>query len=80
MIIALKNDKVYFKLFSPNQKHLAIDSYSTVEKDEEANGLFVAMDDLKKLSYAFPNYLIDTRSFIDKYELYTGSNYWAKPR
>lgn len=80
VIIALRNNNIYFKVFSPNQKHLAIASYSSVEKDEESNGLFVEMDDLKKLSSAYPNYLIDTRYFIDKYELYTGSSYWAKPR
>ncbi|RZA59908.1 (p)ppGpp synthetase, partial [Enterobacter hormaechei] len=43
-------------------------------------GLFVEMDDLRKLTYAYPNYLIDTRFFIDKYELYTSTNYWTRPR
>lgn len=80
IIIALKDAKVYYQTFSPREKHLAVEAYSFVEKDEAANGLFVEMDDLKKLSTAYPNYLIDTRSFIDKFDLYTRSNYWAKHR
>lgn len=80
VIIALKNNHIYFQVFAHSQKHLAIASYSDVEKDEEANGLFVEMDDLKKLSYAYPNYLIDTKYFIDKFDTYTNSSYWAKSR
>lgn len=80
IIIAIKGNNIYFQHYTSKQKHLALASYSVVEKDDEANGLFVEMDDLKKLSYAYPNYLIDTRFFIDKYELYTETSYWAKPR
>jgi hypothetical protein len=80
VIIALKGNKIYYKSYTTSQKHLAVQAYSAVEKDEEANGLFVEMDDLRKLSYAYPNYLIDTRFFIDKFELYTSTNYWTKPR
>lgn len=80
MIIALKGNKIYYKAYTTFQKHLAVEAYSNVEKDENANGLFVEMDDLRKLSYAYPNYLIDTRFFIDKFELYTNTNYWTRPR
>lgn len=80
VIIALKSNKIFYKTFTTSQKHLAVTAYSIVEKDDSANGLFVEMDDLRKLSSAYPNYLIDTRFFIDKFELYTNSSYWAKPR
>ncbi|EPY4530233.1 TPA: RelA/SpoT domain-containing protein [Klebsiella pneumoniae] len=80
VIIALKANKIYYKAFKKSQKHLAVAAYSSIEKDEDANGLFVEMDDLRKLSYAYPNYLIDTRFFIDKFELYTSTNYWTKHR
>ncbi|CAH3917557.1 hypothetical protein AI2661V1_1238, partial [Citrobacter freundii] len=80
VIIAIKDNSIYYKAFSPAQKHKAVAEYSIIEKDENYNGLFVEMDDLRKLSYAYPNYLIDTRFFIDKFELYTNSSYWAKPR
>lgn len=80
VIIVMRNNKVYYRPFSPNQKHLAVADYSNIEKDENANVLFVEMDDLQKLSYAYPNYLIDTRSFIEKYDLYTSTKYWSNPR
>lgn len=80
VIIAIKGNSIYYKTFSPAQKHKAVAQYSIIEKDDNYNSLFVEMDDLRKLSSAYPNYLIDTRFFIDKFELYTNTNYWAKPR
>lgn len=80
VIIAIKGNSIYYKFFSPTQKHKAVEQYSIIEKDDDYNGLFVEMDDIRKLSYAYPNYLIDTRFFIDKFELYTNTNYWVKPR
>lgn len=79
LIIMLKGKTIFYQMFSSTKRDLALEVYSQIEKDEEANGLLIAMDDMKKVAYAYPNYLIDTLGFIDKFDFYTNTNYWEKP-
>lgn len=53
--------------------------YNWLEKYEyKKNIVLVEMDDLKNLSKAYPNYLIDTSEFISKFDNYTTSYYWSE--
>lgn len=74
VIIIIEYGLISFRAFSKNQKKLAIKAYSEIESIPEVNCLFVEMDDLRKLSHAYPNYLIDTSFFIEKFKLYTNPN------
>lgn len=80
-IIAInrKEEKTYYRFFKEKQKIEAIKLYAQLESDEGWNGLFVEMDDLRQLELAYPNYLIDTRLFINKFKEYTESSYWVNP-
>ncbi|WP_025155057.1 RelA/SpoT domain-containing protein [Morganella morganii] len=80
-IIAInrKEEKTYYQFFRENQKIEAIKLYGQLESDAGWNGLFVEMDDLRQLELAYPNYLIDTRLFINKFKEYTESSYWTNP-
>ena len=78
--IRLEDQKTFFKFFKENQKEEAIGLYSTIEKDSLWNCLFVEMADIKQLRYAYPNYLIDTSSFIEKFNAFAKSSYWVAPQ
>lgn len=75
-----KENKVYYQSFSSRKKEEALEWYSRVEDDLEFNGVFIHMDDVSKIQIAYPNYLIDTREFIRKYDYYIKSSYWINPR
>lgn len=81
-VIAMKHNDpvVYYLFFSKEQERTAIETYSSLEgNDNYSNALFVEMDDIRQLKVAYPNYLIDTRQFIEKFKTYTTSNYWVNP-
>ena len=71
---------VYCSFFKDQEKNKALSTYSEVEDNQSLNGLFVELDDIKNLQKAYPNYLIDTTFFVDKYDYYTQSSYWVNPR
>ncbi len=78
-IIFIQGKHVYYKFFSEKMKASALKMYSDIEKDPDCNSLFVEMDDIKKISIAYPNYLIDTKEFIDMFKEITASTFWVKP-
>lgn len=77
--IDLNSKETYYKFYRGKDKSAAIELYSDIEKNEKYNGLFVEMDDVRQLKYAYPNYLIDTSTFLDKFDVYVTSNYWVNP-
>lgn len=71
---------VYCSFYMEKEKNKALNVYSDVEDDPSLNGLFVEIDDIRNLQKAYPNYLIDTTFFVDKFDYYTQSSYWVNPR
>ncbi|MEQ1977405.1 RelA/SpoT domain-containing protein [Xenorhabdus sp. SGI240] len=66
-----KERNVFYKLFTSKEKEKALKLYSEIEDVEDHLGVFIHLDDVKSLQAAYPNYLIDTTFFIDKYDSFT---------
>lgn len=79
LIISIKDGSLKCIPYELHDHELALETYSEIEKDPNSNGLFIVMDDMKKIEIAYPNYLIDTSGFIDKFNFYTSTSYWEKP-
>lgn len=74
--ISLVDRQTHYRFFKESEKNDAIRLYSDIEKEPLWNGLFVEMDDIRQLRYAYPNYLIDTSSFVEQFNIFTKSSYW----
>lgn len=75
-----KKKEILYFCFTARQKEKALELYAQIEDMPSFNGVFIHMDDLSKIQIAYPNYLIDTREFIKKYDYYTKASYWVNPR
>lgn len=82
VVIAVKaNEKtVYYDFFREKEKENALEAYAEAESYSDVNAIFVEMDDFKKLKTAYPNYLIDTRGFISKYDDFINSHFWVSKK
>ncbi|EOD2802072.1 RelA/SpoT domain-containing protein [Klebsiella aerogenes] len=80
LIIDEENRRVRYVFYSDKQKKDALAHYSSEEKNATNNVLLVQMDDIKSIRNAYPNYLIDTTEFLNKFSLYTLSTYWSNPK
>lgn len=80
LIIDESNRRVKYLFYSERQKKDALAHYSAEEKNSTNNVLLVQMDDIKSIKNAYPNYLIDTTEFLNKFSLYTLSTYWTSPQ
>lgn len=82
VVLAIDKNKktVLCFFFKESEKKHALTMYSEMEDNEIYNGLFVEIDDIKNLQKAYPNYLIDTTFFVEKYKYYTTSTYWVNPK
>lgn len=80
IVLAIDNFKKRIYCSSYSKKFDALAVYSKIEDEKEHIGLFVEIDDIKNLQNAYPNYLIDTRLFVEKFYQYTTTNYWVNPK
>ncbi|VVA47442.1 GTP pyrophosphokinase YwaC [Serratia ficaria] len=80
LVINDKERRVKFTFYPEKSKHIAIRHYNDAEGDMSNNVLLVQMDDIKNLKAAYPNYIIDTTEFLNKFSIYTLSTYWTNPK
>lgn len=80
-VLAIDNEnrKVAYYFYDKGKKNEALKMYNKVEDEDQKNALFVEMDDIKNLKSAYPNYLLDTSAFLNKYQAYITNTYWQKP-
>lgn len=67
----LENHKTDIYTFNKDEKYKAIAAYSGLERDTKnchVDVVLVSVDDVKNLKQAYPNYFLDTTSFIKRIE------------
>lgn len=62
-----KEGKGNARVFSKSDEKLALSKYAELEKDESLNVLLIAGSDLKSIEKAYPNYIIDTTEFLERF-------------
>ena len=54
-------------IFSKTDEEKALAKYAELEKEESLNVLLIAGSDIKSIEKAYPNYIIDTREFLERF-------------